>query len=423
MPVLPACGRFPVAEGVEFPPQHLTTSHWPLTSNAVRMKIALVGPAYPYRGGIAHHTNMLCTYLRRRGHEVDVITFTRQYPKFLYPGEFQEELSGDGGAEAIASERMIDSINPLNWLAVGRELKRRRYDLYAFKFWLPFFGPSFGTIARSVLDRERRNTMVICENLIPHEHRPGDMVFTRFFFRYCTMAITQSSTVRNDLARLFPALPQVMLPHPTYEQFGARLPAEDVRARLGITAPKVILFFGFVRKYKGLDRLLAAMPEIVRRIPDAHLLVVGEFFDDPEPYLRQIREGGVGGHVTIHNRYVANEEVADWFSAADILVLPYHSATNSGIVQIAYNFATPVVVTDVGSLSEVVIDGETGFVLKDASPRGIAGAVERLFQGNTIRRFSEQIVEERRKYTWDAFVDGFEGLVGEVQQPAFKGER
>lgn len=381
------------------------------------MRIALIGPAYPYRGGIAHHTNMLSAGLRRRGHDVDVITFTRQYPKLLYPGEFQEELGEGGGfAGEISSERMIDSVNPLNWLRVGRELKRREYDLYAFKFWMPFFGPSFGTIARSVVDRKRKNTMVIVENLIPHEKRPGDAAFTKFFFRYCTMAITQSTVVKNDLGRLFPQIPQVMLPHPTYENFGERLPRQQIRERLGITAPKVILFFGFVRKYKGLDRLLAAMPEVIRRVPDAHLLVVGEFFDDPEPYLRQIREGGMESHVTVHNRYVANEEVAEWFSAADILVLPYHSATNSGIVQIAYNFATPVVVTDVGSLSEVVVDGKTGFVLGDSSPESIGSAVERLFQGDTIERFSENIIAERRKYTWDAFTEGFEGLVSRVQR-------
>jgi glycosyltransferase involved in cell wall biosynthesis len=380
------------------------------------MKIALIGPAFPYRGGIAHHTNMLYTYLRKHGHEVDLITFTRQYPKLLYPGEFQEEL-GDGGgfAESIPSQRLIDSINPLNWIKVGRMLKRRGYDLYAFKFWLPFFGPAFGTIARLAHRKGGKDVLIICENLIPHEKRPGDLAFTKYFFRYCSMAVAQSTVVKKDLERLFPSIPHAMLPHPTYENFGALLPKEATRAKLGITAPKVILFFGFVRKYKGLDRLLAAMPEIVRRIPDLHLLVVGEFFDDAAPYLQQIREGGVESHVTIHDTYVPNDQVAEWFSAADMLVLPYHSATNSGIAQIAYNFATPVIVTDVGSLSEVVIDGRTGFVLRDASPNGIASAVERMYEDDTIARFSEEIKIERRKYSWDAFVEGIERLAAEVK--------
>jgi D-inositol-3-phosphate glycosyltransferase len=379
------------------------------------MKIALIGPAFPYRGGIAHHTNMLYTYLRKHGHEVDLITFTRQYPKLLYPGEFQEEL-GDGGgfAKRIPSERMIDSINPFNWLAVGRRLRERKYDLHIFKFWLPFFGPAFGTIARRAHRNGAKDVMIVCENLIPHEKRPGDVAFTKYLFRYCNMAVTQSSVVNNDLERLFPSIPHTMLPHPTYENFGATLPKQEARAKLGITAKKVLLFFGFVRHYKGLDRLLAAMPEIVRRVPDAHLLVVGEFFDDPAPYMAQIREGGVESHVTIHDAYVANDQVAEWFSAADMLVLPYHSATNSGIAQIAYNFATPVIVTDVGSLSEIVIDGSTGFVLKDASPAGIASAVERMYEGDTIERFSEQIKVERLKYSWDAFVEGIEKLVERV---------
>jgi glycosyltransferase involved in cell wall biosynthesis len=221
--------------------------------------------------------------------------------------------------------------------------------------------------------------------------------------------------VRQQLKGLYPQIPQRMLPHPTYENFGERLPTAEVRRKLGIEASKVILFFGFVRKYKGLDSLLAAMPAILRRVPDVHLLVVGEFFEDPEPYMEQIRSGGIEHAVTVHNRYVPNEEVAEWFSAADALVLPYHSATNSGIVQIGYNFATPAIVTDVGSLSEVVIDGRTGFVLKEADPESLAGAVARIYEGETIARFSENIKVERVKYSWDAFVEGIEQLTADVQ--------
>lgn len=379
------------------------------------MKIALIGPAFPYRGGIAHHTNMLSRYLRGHGHAVDVITFTRQYPKLLYPGEFQEEL-GDGGgfAENVTAERMIDSVNPFNWLRVGLALRRRGYDLVIFKFWLPFFGPAFGTIARLVHRRGRKDVMIVCENLLPHERRFGDRFFTNFLFRYCNLAIAQSSTVQTDLQKLFPDIPNLMLPHPTYENFGPRLDKEGMRRKHGITAGRVLLFFGFVRPYKGLDRLLAAMPEIVRRIPDAHLLIVGEFFGDPAPYMAQIRDGGVTDHVTVHSGYVPNEEVGEWFSLSDMVVLPYHNATNSGIAQIAYNFATPVIVTDVGSLGEVVIDGATGFVLQDASPNGIADAVEKMYEDDALERFSANIVEERKKYTWDAFVSGIERLARQV---------
>jgi glycosyltransferase involved in cell wall biosynthesis len=378
------------------------------------MKIALIGPAYPYRGGIAHHSNMLYSYLRKHGHEVDVITFSRQYPKMLYPGAFQEEQEGPGRVK-IPSKRLIDSMNALNWVRVGRQLRKNEYDLHIFKFWLPLFGLTFGTIARLVRRKGRKSVLVIVDNLIPHERRPGDEQLTNFFFRYVDMAITQSTVVRQQLKGLYPQIPQRMLPHPTYENFGERLPTAEVRRKLGIEASKVILFFGFVRKYKGLDSLLAAMPAILRRVPDVHLLVVGEFFEDPEPYMEQIRSGGIEHAVTVHNRYVPNEEVAEWFSAADALVLPYHSATNSGIVQIGYNFATPAIVTDVGSLSEVVIDGRTGFVLKEADPESLAGAVARIYEGETIARFSENIKVERVKYSWDAFVEGIEQLTADVQ--------
>jgi glycosyltransferase involved in cell wall biosynthesis len=197
-----------------------------------------------------------------------------------------------------------------------------------------------------------------------------------------------------------------MLPHPTYEQFGQRVDQQQARRKHGITASKVLLFFGFVRRYKGLDRLVAAMPEIVRRLPEVHLLIVGEFFEPKEEYLAPLEQAGLADHVTVVDRYVPNEEVGEWFSAADMLVLPYHSATNSGIVQIGYNFATPAIVTDVGSLSEVVIDERTGFVLPDAAPETIAAAVERMYQGDRLERFSANIVEERKKYSWDAFASG-----------------
>jgi len=371
------------------------------------MKIALIGPAYPYRGGIAHHTNMLYTYLRRHGHQVDLITFSRQYPKFLYPGGEQEE-GGDGGefARTIVSERLIDSMNPVSWIRTGRLLRKRGYDLYIFRYWIPLFGFVFGTIARMAHRPGRKDVMIVLDNLIPHERRPGDRVQTRFLFRYCSMAITQSTTVSRQLADMFPDIPQVMLHHPLYENFGEGIPRDQARERHGVPSGRVILFFGFVRRYKGLDRLIQAMPEIVRRLPDVHLLVVGEFFEPIETYREQIRTLGMEERISVHDRYVPNEEVGEWFSAADLLVLPYRSATNSGIVQIAYNFATPVVVTRVGSLAEVVIDGVTGIVVDDGEPTTLADAVERAFSGDTLERFSEQIVAERTKYSWDTFVEG-----------------
>jgi glycosyltransferase involved in cell wall biosynthesis len=379
------------------------------------MKIALVGPSYPYRGGIAHHTNMLYLHLVEQGHTVDVITFSRQYPKRLYPGQFQEEGEEGGFAGKIPSERLIDSMNPITWYTTGRELRRRGYDIIIIRFWIPLFGLAFGTIARGGHHRGKKDIMILLDNLLPHEPRPGDRLMTNFLFRYCNLAVTQSSTVSRQFHELFPEIPETMLPHPVDENVGEAIPKEEVQRELGLEGRKVLLFFGFVRRYKGLDRLLEAMPEIVRRVPEAHLLVVGEFFDDPEEYQKIISENGMEDRVTIHNIYVPNDEVARWFSAADLLVLPYRSATNSGIVQIGYNFALPAVVTDVGSLAEVVIDGVTGYVVRDAEPATLANAVAAIYNGDTLARFAENIVVERRKFSWEAFVEGLERFVGQVQ--------
>ncbi len=347
---------------------------------------------------------MLARQLRADGHHVEVITFRRQYPAMLYPGRFQEEAGGAPPDGLGPTRRMIDSLNPATWLTTGWRLAREGFDLYIFKFWLPLFGPAFGAIARRV--RRSGRVLVIVDNLLPHERRPGDIRFTRYLFAACDMAVTQSSTVSSQFAAMFPSIPERMLPHPTYEQFGRRIDRPTAREHLGITAERVLLFFGFVRRYKGLDRLLEAMPEILRRIPSAHLCVVGEFFEPRRDYEAIIERCGVRSHVTLVDRYIANDEVAWWFSAADMLVLPYHNATNSGIVQIGYNFAVPAIVTDVGSLSEVVLNGTTGFVLDDAAPATIAEAVARMYADDTIARFSAAIVRERDRYTWSAFAAG-----------------
>lgn len=376
------------------------------------MKIALIGPSYPYRGGIAHHTNMLATTLRNQGHTVHLITFKRQYPKFLYPGAFQEET---GGGTGIESERLIDSMNPLNWFRVGRELRRRKYDLYVFRFWIPLFGPVFGTIARLVGGgKSSGKVLTLLDNLFPHEKRPGDNFFRKLQFRYCNMAITQSSTVSKQFREHFPAIPETMLPHPVYENFGDPLEQDEARRRIGLGDVPTLLFFGFVRAYKGLDLLLEAMPAILQRIPNARLLVVGEFFGDPQPYLDIIQQHHLGEHVQIHDEYVPTEQVALWFSAADLLVLPYRSATNSGIVQIGYNFALPSVVTDVGSLSEVVIHKKTGFVVPNAEPETLAGAVEEALAPGQHEQLATNIVEERKKYSWDAFAQGLVQFVSKA---------
>ena len=361
------------------------------------LKIAIIAPAFPFRGGIAHHSNMLTRYLRKSGHNVDIITFTRQYPKILYPGGAQIETGDNLEFIDIQSERMIDSINPISWFKTGNLLLKRNYDLVIIKFWLPFFSPSFGTIAKIVRKNKKTKVMIVCENLIPHEKRIGDKILTKFLFSKCDLAVTQSSIVHSQLESLFPKIPQVMLPHPVYENFGDKIDKFEALKLLGIEATNVILFFGFVREYKGLDLLVNAMPLILQKIPDLKLFIVGEFFGSSDKITKQIIDLNIQKSVILHNKYVPNEDVAKWFSASDSLVMPYRSATNSGIVQIAYNFAIPSIVTNVGSLSEVVLNGRTGFVIDDSKPDTIADSVFSIFSNNNLKLFSENIIEERKK--------------------------
>lgn len=372
------------------------------------MKIVVVGPMAPYRGGIAHHNNLLIRALRRRGHGVDGITFSRQYPEFLYPGAFQEE-EGEEFSE-IRAERSIDSMNPFSWRRIGRAIAEEEYDLVLTRFWIPMFGPMYASLQRKAGGgRPNGRIITIVDNLLPHEPRPGDRIFTDRQFRYCNGAITQSGTVSRQFRDRFPAIPETMIPHPVYEHFGEELERVEARRIVGETGEHpLLLFFGFVRKYKGLDLLLEAMPAILDRVPAARLLVVGEYFEDREQYQQIISRLGIGDAVRTVDRYVPNEEVATWFSAADLLVLPYRSATNSGIVQIGYNFAVPSVVTNVGSLAEVVVDEKTGYVIEQAGPEEIAVAVAKGLDPATNRRLSANIVEERKKYSWAAFAENVE---------------
>ncbi|MBL0174293.1 MAG: glycosyltransferase [Ignavibacteria bacterium] len=383
-------------------------------SGAARLNIVLVGTAYPLRGGIAHYIGLLWKYLSMR-HDVRVVTFSRQYPKLLFPGKTQDE-TGDAGVP-LESVQWIDSINPFSWIRTGLRIRRMRADLIIFKFWMPFFAPAYGVIAAIARRGGRTKTMFICDNVIPHEKRPGDKLLTRFAFRFIDAYIVQSKAVERDL-KLWKRDPVfASLPHPVYEIFGAETCREEARARLAALDPalrlaadeKVLLFFGYVRDYKGLDVLLDAMPSILARMK-VTLLVVGEFYNNEQQYRDQVLRLGIGGSVRFHADYVPNEEVGHFFSAADILTLPYKSATQSGIIQIAYNFHRPVIATDVGGLGEVVVHGETGAIVPPENPELLADAVCDFFDRNLFDTYRANVIEEKKKYSWDHMAAGIEAL-------------
>jgi glycosyltransferase involved in cell wall biosynthesis len=370
------------------------------------MKIVIVSTAYPLRGGIAHYIALLYKHLSER-HDVEIVTFSRQYPKLLFPGTTQEERGG--GGSVVPSEQLIDSINPLTWYSAARAIARKKPDLLIFKYWLPFFGPCFGTISMFVRRWTGAKTLFICDNVVPHEKRIGDTAFTRYAFRYVDYFIVQSKAVEHDLNAFQPRACYKLAPHPVYEIFGKSCRKADARAKLGLTDKRVILFFGYIRRYKGLHTLLDAMPTILEKVK-LKLLVVGEFYDDEEKYRQQIADSGLQNDVALHAEYVPNQQVGLYFSACDVVVLPYVSATQSGIVQIAYQFDKPVIATDVGGLAEVVLNGKTGFIVPPQQPTAVANAVLRFYQEKREKEFVRNVKKEKKKYSWGAMVDAIEEL-------------
>lgn len=370
---------------------------------------ALVGPLYPYRGGIGHFLETMVHGLGHRGHRVSAVTFSRQYPELLFPGKTQYETAPP--AQPIDAPRLVDTVNPLSWFATARHLARLRPDAVVFKYWMPFFAPAFGTIARRLRRRGTR-VLVVVDNAIPHERRPGDLALSRYFFNSVDGCIVMSDAVGRDLARLGVDVDVRQVAHPIYDIFGEAEPRADARAALGLPADApTLLFFGFIRRYKGLHVLLDAMPRIAAALPEAQLVVAGEFYEDEAPYRQRIDALGLGDRLRLCSDYIPNEAVARYFSAADVVVQPYVSATQSGVAQIAYQFDRPLIVTDVGGLAEIVPDGEAGLVVPPEDPDALADAVIRYFREGLAARLTEGVRREKKKYSWDRLYEALEDLL------------
>lgn len=370
------------------------------------MHIIIVGPAYPLRGGIAHFNALLAKELGVH-HRVETVTFRRQYPSLLFPGTTQEETGTTHGVEA--APQLIDSMNPFNWIRVGRLIRSRRPDLLIFRFWIPFFGPCFGTIARVAARGTATKVVYICDNVVPHERRPFDRAFTRYAFGSANAFLVQSHAVERDLLAFWPDAVYRTTPLPLFTLFGSAIDRNEARRALGIAAPRVILFFGYVRRYKGLHVLLDALARLDRSA-GIHALVVGEFYEDEKPYRDAIDRLGIADRVSLVPAYVPTDEVRRYFSAADVVVLPYLSATQSGIAQIALNFGRPVITTDVGGLTEVVREGVTGLVVPPADPDALADAIRRFYDQGLEPTLAEGVRRARETYSWSRFREAIEDL-------------
>ena len=367
------------------------------------MRIALLGPFHPWRGGIAQYLGLLGEALAARA-DVRGVTFTRQYPDLLFPGGSQR----DPGATppSFPVEALVDSVSPWSWRRAARALERFAPGLVVLKWWLPFFAPAF---ASSVGPLRRRGTRVVlvCDNLVPHERRPGDLALTRWMLRNSDGYLLMSDSVARDLDRLKPGAPRRQALHPLYAQFDrGRSTRATARERLGLPADaEVVLFFGYIRRYKGLDVLLEAWPTVRARRPAARLVAAGEIFEDPAPYRAQAEQAGSDGSVTLIGRYVPDDEVEALFKAADVVVLPYRSATQSGVTHVAYALGVPVITTDVGGLAETVRPGETGLVVPPGDPASLADAIARFFAEGLGPGFREGVGALQREHSWDRLAD------------------
>ena len=375
------------------------------------MKICVIGPTYPYRGGISHYNTLLCENLKKR-HDVKSVSFKRLYPSFLYPGKDQKDLNSKINIKTD-SEYLIDSINPLTWIHAFLSIKKEQSDLLIFQWWTPFFTPVYFTI--SCLTRRLTNTkiLMISHNVLPHEKKKIDKIMTKMVYKNVDFFIVHSEEDLRNLRTLIPNAKAKRTYHPTYEYFKTENKIdlhlhskEDLNLNL---KNKTILFFGFVRDYKGLNYLIEAMPKVLEKL-NVDLLIVGEFWDDKEKYINQIKQLGIENYVYIIDRYVPNEEVNLYFSVADVVVLPYISATQSGIIQIAYGFDKPVITTNVGGLPDVVKNGETGFIVPSEDANALSKAIVSYFEGNKEREFQANIKKQKDIFSWDKMVETIESF-------------
>lgn len=368
-----------------------------------KLHIAIVGPAHPYRGGLASIMETMAREYQRRGYRVDILTFTLQYPSLLFPGKSQtvETLP----PADLSIERKVSTINPLTWWHVGRQLCKMRPDIVLMKYWTPFMAPCFGSIAR--LARKNGHTRVICQidNVEPHEHHITDKIFNRYYLRSVDGFIYMSEQVHGEL-EAYTHAPALFSPHPMFEHFGERKERTEACNALGINPnERYSLFFGLIRDYKGLDTLIEAWAKFRR--PGHKLLIAGEFYASREKYVEIIERLQLANDIILHDHFIPDSEVVNYFSAADCVVLPYKTATQSGVTQIAYNFRTPIIVTDVGGLKEIVPDGVVGYVV-ESSVDGVLNGLERIYEAGRLEEFTHNMEHERKRFSWATMCDKIE---------------
>ncbi|HMH21033.1 MAG TPA: glycosyltransferase [Puia sp.] len=370
--------------------------------------VVIIGPGHPLRGGLATFDQRLATEFITEGYSCPIYSFSLQYPGFLFPGTTQYSTEPAPAGLTILSR--INSINPFNWWSVGEELRKLRPDLIVVRYWLPLMGPALGTILRRVKKNGHTRIVAIMDNVSPHEKRPGDVPFTRYFLKSCDAFITMSGKVMDDLRVFEKVKPARQVPHPLYDNFGEPVPKqrarEELRRLTGLDMgenDRIILFFGFIRRYKGLDILLEAMADERVRAAGIRLLIAGEFYEDEKPYREQIERSGIGGSLLLRTDFIPDSEVRYYLCAADAVVQPYRNATQSGVTPLAYYFEKPMIVSNVGGLPGLVPHEKAGLVA-EPEPAAIADAILRFFElGENY--FIPHLRKEKQKYSWSRLVE------------------
>jgi len=372
------------------------------------MKNILIGPAFPLRGGIANFNEALHLQYLRQGDDSQIISYSLQYPNFLFPGKSQ--FATEKPSETYNISTKLNSINPFSWIAIGREIKKAAPEALIIHYWMPFFAPALGTICRIVRQNKKTKIIVICHNIKPHEPRFGDTALAKYFLKKCHGFIAMSKSTLDDLELYTNNTNKAFIPHPIYDTFGTAVSKAEARAQLGLKSDgKYLLFFGVVRKYKGLDLLLKAMGE--NKMPkDIKLVIAGEFYEDPKIYQELIDVYDLKDRVIIKNEFITSSDVKYYFCASDLVTQTYHTATQSGVSQIAYHFEIPMLVTNVGGLAEIVPHNKVGYVT-ECDPTDIAAHIYDYYTHHREAEFIENIKVEKKRFTWASLTDGINDLI------------
>ncbi len=375
-----------------------------------KRSVIIIGTAYPFRGGgMSTYNERLAKAFQDHGDIVTIYTFSLQYPGFLFPGKTQ--YSTDPPPSGLNIKVAVNSVNPFNWIKVGREIKKLRADIIIIRYWMPFVAPSLGTLARIIRRNNHSKVVAITDNIIPHEKMPGGKLLSKYFIKSCDGFIAMSRAVLNDLDIFDKVRPRMFSPHPLYDNFGAPVSKSQAKNQLGLDEEiHYILFFGFIREYKGLDLLIKAFANQRFRNFKVKLLIAGEFYIDGKPYLELIDKLGLKEEIILRTEFITNDQIVNYFCASDIVAQPYKDATQSGVTQIAYHFEKPMLTTNVGGLSEMVPDGKVGFVVSP-DVNEISDALFRFFNEHKEEEFSANAAIEKKRFSWEILLERIDSVV------------